>query len=133
RKRNATEFAAGYAAREVTASAIKSAVLILVRVMRNLRVARINRGRVINARVNDDVCLVVTGTGEDVTRLFTAVIGETKVRVAVTPVNLQTTKPVNQEHVNHTRDGLGAVNGRSAVFQDVDVINQAERELVKVD
>ena len=101
--------------------------------MRNLWVARVKGRRIVNPGVNHEVCLVVTSAREQVTRFFTAIVGETKVRVAVAAVNLQTTEAVNQEHVDHASHSLGAVNWRSAIFQDVDVIDQTKWEPVEVD
>src|SRR5437660_10349470 len=100
--------------------------------MRNVAIARVNSRRVVNPRVNHDVCLVVTGTCEQVARFFTAIIGETKVRVAIAGVNLQTAEATDQEHVDHASHSLGAVNRRRAILQDVDVVDQTKREPVEI-
>src|SRR2546428_4632047 len=42
-------------------------------------------------------------------------------------------KSVNQPNVKHTSDCVTAVNGGSAVLQNVDVINQPNRKHVEVD
>src|SRR5205814_3883636 len=88
--------------------------------------------RVVNPRVNHDVGFLITSTCQQVAGFFTSIIGETKVRVAVAAVNLQTTEAVNQEDVDHAGHSLGAVNRRGAVLQDVDVINQTKREPVEI-
>src|SRR6266566_7714758 len=100
--------------------------------MRNVAIARVNGRRVVNSRVNHDVGLVVPSTCEQVAGFFTAIVGETKVRVAVAAVNLQTTKAVDQEHVDHARHSFGTVNRRSAILQDVDVVDQTKRETVEI-
>src|SRR5205814_4319439 len=114
------------------AAAVSAAIQVLVRVVRNLGIARINGRRVVNSRVNHDVGFVVTGTCEQVARFFTAIVGETKVRVAIAGVNLQTTEAMDQEDVDHAGHSLGAVNRRGAVFQDVDVVDQTKREPVEI-
>src|SRR5207302_5802860 len=100
--------------------------------MRNVRIARVNGRGVVNSRVNHDVGFLITSTCEQVARFFTAIIGETKVGVAVAAVNLQTTEAMDQEHVDHASHSLGAVNRRGAILQDVDVIDQTKREPVEI-
>ena len=34
-----------------------------------------------------------------------------------------------QDHVDHARDGVGAVDGRRAVLQDLDALDGVERDL----
>src|SRR5439155_2899782 len=130
--RGPQELPGGDAPGEIAAAAVKAAKQVLVRVVRNVSIARINGRRVVNPRVNHDVCLVVTGTCEQVARFFTAIVGETKVGVAVAGVNLQTTEAMDQEHVDHACHSFGAVNRRGAVLQDVDVIDQTKREPVEI-
>ena len=100
--------------------------------MRNIGIARVNGRGVVNPRINHDVCLVVTGTCEQVACFFTAIVGETKVGVAVAGVNLQTTEAVDQEYVDHASHSFGAVNRRGAILQDVDVVDQTKREPVEI-
>ena len=100
--------------------------------MRNVGIARVNGRRVVNPRINHDVGLVVTGTCEQVACFFTAIVGETKVRVPVAAVDLQTTEAVDQEYVDHASHSFGAVNRRGAVLQDVDVVDQTKREPVEI-
>src|SRR5262249_41323726 len=110
----------------VTGADIEAAVGGFIGVVRNIHVPRIERRGIINAGINDDVGLVVTSTCEQVGVLFTSVIRETQIRVAIAGVNLQPTEAVNQKYVHHTSDSLGAVNWRSTVLQDVDVIDQTQ-------
>src|SRR5215831_6359728 len=132
-RRYPLEAAVGNAARKVTTPAISSAKEILIGVVRNIDIARVNRGGVVDAGENDDVGLVVPGACEQVGGLFTSVVGETKIRVPIAGVNLQPTIAVNQKHVHHAGNRLGAVDRRCTIFQNVDVINQTQWKPVEVD
>ena len=39
---------------------------------------------------------------------------------------------MKQKDVDHTRHGIAAINGRGAIFQDIDVINHRERNQINV-
>ena len=94
--RQALEYPASHAASKVTAAPVSICLnTSTVRVMRKIYIARKNRGCVVEARVNHDVCFVIAGTCEQVGRFFPSVVGETKIRVAIAGVNLQPAELVN--------------------------------------
>src|SRR4029077_14192072 len=82
--------------------------------------------------VNNNVRLLVSSAGEEVCPLFTLIVRGAKIGVAVAGINFETAKPVDQPNVNHTTDRVTAVNGRGAVLQNVDVINQPKWKQVEV-
>src|SRR5439155_13362350 len=55
-----------------------------------------------------------------------------EIGVAVAGINFEAAKPVDQPNVKHTTDRVTAVNGRGAVLQNVDVINQPKWKQVEV-
>src|SRR5439155_17088332 len=82
--------------------------------------------------VDDNIGLVVTRTGEEVCSLFSLIVGCAQIRVAIAGVDFEATKPVDQPDIHHTRNCITAVNGRSAILQNVDVINQPEGKQIEV-
>ena len=78
---------------------------------------------VIYSGIDHDVGLVVACARKQIGGFLTRVVGKAQIRVAIAGVNLQTTKPVDQENVHHTGHGVSAINGRGAVLQNIDVIN----------
>ena len=90
-----------------------------------------NAGCIIDAGINHDG-LVVASTSEQVGDFFTPVTRETQVGVAIAGGHFQPTETVNEKNVEHAGDGIRAVNWRSAVFQNVEVIDQPSRKLVEV-
>src|SRR5207247_11077983 len=52
---------------------------------------------------------------------------------AIAGVEREATEPADQPDVEHTGDRVRCVNGGSAILQNVDVVNQSERNRVQVD
>src|SRR5436305_852108 len=92
---------------EVTTASVKSAKRPVIRVVRNVGVARINRRAIVNLGVDQDVDLFVAGAGEKISSFFILIIRETKIGVAVTAVNFQPAKPMDQVNIENTGHGVG--------------------------
>src|SRR5439155_22579346 len=75
----------------------------------------------------------VSSTGEEISPFFARVIGKAEVGVAIAGVELEATELVDQPDVEHTGDRVRSVNGGSAILQDIDVVDQPERNRVEVD
>ena len=56
------------------------------------------------------------------------IVRRSQVSVPVTAPDLQSTELVDQKEVNHTGNRIGAIHSRSAILQNVDVINHRETE-----
>src|SRR4029453_13052097 len=117
---------------KVLRSKISTAKAGKVSVGRNVAIAAVDRGAIIQLTVNNNVCLVVTSAGEEVCPLFALIVGSAQIGVAIAGVNFEAAKSVDQPNVKHTTDRVTAVNGRSAVLQNVDVINQPKGKQVEV-
>src|SRR5439155_14815831 len=117
---------------KVTRPRIKTTKAVKVSVGGNVAVAVVNGGTIVQLSVNNNVRLVVTGSGEEVCPLFPLIVGGTEIGVAVAGVNFEAAKLVNQPDVKHATDRIASVNGGSAVLQNVDVINQSKRKQVEV-
>src|SRR5437868_12087552 len=122
-----------HAAGERTATVIRAAKPRDVRITRNISVARKDCGPIVKLGVNYNVRFIVSSTGEEISPFFTRVIGKAEIGVAVAGVELEATEPVDQPNVEHAGDCVRSINGGSAVLQDIDVINQPERNRVQVD
>src|SRR6266478_6853230 len=126
------EYIAADTSGETNAALIKAAPTNVVRSTRDLGITREDCGPVIRLGENYNVSLVIPSAGEEVSPFFTRIIGETKIGVAIAGVNFEPTEFVDQPDVKYACDRICAVNGRSAILQNVDVINQPERNRVQV-
>ena len=61
------------------------------------------------------------------------IVGRAEIGVAVAAVDLHPAKLVNQIDVENTGDRIGAVNRGGAVLQQLGVIDEADRNRVKID
>src|SRR5437868_11173746 len=122
-----------HAAGERTATVIRAAKPRDVRITRKISVARKDCGPIVKLGVNYNVRFIVSSTGEEISPFFTRVIGKAEIGVAIAGVELEATEPVDQPNVEHTGDCVRSVNGGSAILQNVDVVNQSERNGVQVD
>src|SRR5205807_6840956 len=93
---------------------------------------RLNRRAVIHACINYNVSFVVARASQQISRFLSRIVRESRIGVAVAGIHFQTTKLVNQEHVHHAGHRVGAVNGRSAVLQNVDMIDQTQWKDVEI-
>src|SRR5438270_8559502 len=100
----------------VTATKVPAAKRSEVRVMRDIDIARIDRGPVVKLGIYNNIGLVVSRPGEEVSPLFTHVIGKSEIVVAIAGVNFHAAKSVNQPNVKHTIDRVTSVDGGSAVL-----------------
>src|SRR5207253_1424091 len=100
---------------------------------RDVNVAGIERGPVVRLGIDNNVRFIVSSAGEEVSPFFARVIGKAEIGVAIAGVELEATEFVDQPNVEHTGDCVRSINGGSAVLQDVDVIDQPERNRVEVD
>ena len=132
-KQTGNQAAASQPAREITAASIKSAKRVEIPVARNIAVATENATGALPEIGNDhDVGFIVSGAGLDPCLPFAHVIGSAQVRVSVSAPDFQTAEFVNQEEVDHAGDRIGSVHSRSAILQDVHVIDHDERDQVDV-
>src|SRR5438046_2173824 len=81
---------------------------------------------------DNDIGLVISRPGFDPCLPLTHIVGGSQVCIPVTPPDLQTTEFVDQKEVDYAGDGIGAIHCRSAILQDVDVINHRTRKEVNV-
>src|SRR5438552_11917148 len=102
---------------------IESAPRKLVRVTGNVAVATVDSGPIVGVGNDHDIGLLISRSGNHPRLELACVIGGAKVGVANTVSNLQTTEFVFQKDIEHTGDRIGAVNGRSAILENVDVID----------
>src|SRR5207248_9236224 len=105
---------------------IESAPRKLVRVTGNVAVATIDSGPIVGIGNDHDIGLVISRPGNHPGVELSHVIGGAQVGVANTAPDLQTTEFVFQKDVKHTGHRIAAINGRGAILQNVDVINQWE-------
>src|SRR6266436_10196364 len=106
-----------HAAREIAAARIKSAELYEIPVRRNIAVATENATGALPEIGNDhDISFVVSGAGFNPCFPLAHVIGRSHVCISVSAPNLQATEFVDQEEVDHARDSVRTVHGRSAIL-----------------
>src|SRR5205823_561635 len=117
----------------VAATEINAAPIDIIGITRDINVAGIERGPIVNLGIYNNVRLIVPSTGEQIHSFFTRVIGRAKIGVAIAGINFEATKLVDQPNVEHTGDRVRTVNGGSAVLQDVDVVDQPKWNCVEVD
>src|SRR5256714_5077288 len=73
-----------------------------------------------------DVGLVIARAGFQPRFPFTHIVGTAEVCIAVRATDFQATELVDQEEIDHTSDGICSVHRRSAILQDIDVIDHGE-------
>ena len=98
----------------------------------DVAVAAEDGGSIVEIGNHHDVGLVISHTGFEPAFKLARVVRCSQVCVPNTAPDLQTTELVYQKDVEHTRHSVGTVNGRGAILQDVDVIDQRERNEVDV-
>src|SRR6266480_1883248 len=118
--------------RKISAAIIKSSECERVRVTGEETVARIDGGTIVEIGNDHDISLVISHAGFEPALQLARVVGRTHVRVAHAPSNLKTTELVYQKDVDHAGHRIGAVNGRGAVLQDVDVVDHWEGNQINV-
>src|SRR5207244_2696642 len=79
-----------------------------------------------------DIGLVIPRAGNHPRLHLARVIGGAQIRVADTAADLETAEFVSQKNVDHTCHRIGAINGRGAILQDVDVIDHRKGNEVDV-
>src|SRR2546423_8992550 len=105
---------------------IESAPRKLVRVTANVAVATIDSGPIVGIGNDHEIGLLISRSGNHPRLELACVIGGAQVCVANTASNLQTTEFVFQKDIEYTSHRIAAINGRSAILQNVDVINHGE-------
>jgi hypothetical protein len=81
---------------------------------------------------DDNIGLVIAGAGFQPYLPLAHVVGRSKVCVSVTAPDLNAVELVYQKEVDHTGYRVRTINGRSAILQDVDVIDHRERNKINV-
>src|SRR6266480_208114 len=117
---------------KIETAIIKSAPSILVRVTGNVAITTVDGGPIVGIGNDHDIGLVISRPGNHPRLELACVIGGAQVGVANTVSNLQTTEFVFQKDVEHTSHRIAAINGRSAILQNVDVINHGEGNEIDV-
>src|SRR6266436_505073 len=79
-----------------------------------------------------NIRLVITGAGFEPCFPLAHVVGRSQICVPVTAPDLQAAKFVDQKEVDHAGNRVGAIHGRGAILQDVDVIDHREGNEVNV-
>ena len=120
-------------AREVAAAIIESSKPDEIAVGRNIAVAA-KEGTATLPEIGNDhnIGLVISCAGFEPCLPLAHVIGGSEVCVSVTAPDFQSTEFMEQKKVDHSGHSIGAVHGRGALLQDVDVINHWERNKVNV-
>src|SRR6266436_8855243 len=132
-KQTRKETTACNAARKVAAATIKSAKRNKETVGRDVTVTAEDPVEALpEISDHNDVSLVITGASLEPSVPFAHLIGRAHVCVAVLGSDFQTTELVNQEEVDHARDGIRSVHSRGAILEDVDVIDHRKRYQVDV-
>src|SRR5437868_2342858 len=129
--RGVGEYLADEAGKIITAK-INSAPRSLVRVTGNVAVATVDGSPIIGIGDDHDIGLVISRSGNHPCLELACVIGGAQIRIANTASNLHTTEFVFQKDIEHTGHRIGAINGRGAILQDVDVINHWEGNEIDV-
>src|SRR6266516_8224468 len=120
-------------ARKITAARIKSSKRNEETVARNIPVTAEDPVEALpEISDHNDVSLVVAGAGLDPCVPLTHLIGRSQIGVAVLRSYFQTTELVKQEEVDHARDSIRSVHSRSAILEDVHVIDHRKRYQVNV-
>src|SRR6266478_1996954 len=110
--------------REVSAARIKSAKGVEIPVAGNIAVAAENStGSLLEIGNDNDIGFVVACAGLDPGFPLTHVIGSAEICVPVGTSDFQTPEFVDQEEVNHAGDRVRPVHSRSAILEDVYVID----------
>src|SRR5207248_428331 len=113
-----------HAAREVAAARIKSAKRDKKTIGGKITVTTENPVQAFpEIGNNNDIRLVVTGACFDPRLPFAHFIGSSQIGVPIGSPDLQAAELVNQEEIDHTCDRVGSVYGRSAILQDVHVVD----------
>ena len=89
-----------------------------------------DRRAIIHFGKDHDVGLVIARAGKHIRFLFGCVVRRAHVRVAISASDLEAAEFVYKENVKHAGDRIRTVNGGSAIFKNVDVIDYFERKEV---
>ena len=81
---------------------------------------------------HNDVGLVIARASFDPSLPLAHLVGRSEVCVPISTADFQTPELMDQEEVDHARDGVGTVHGRGAILQDVYVIDHRKRYQVDV-
>src|SRR5215467_4349194 len=110
--------------REVSATGIKTAKGVEIAIARYIAVTTKEAARTLPEIGNDnDIGFVVACAGLDPCFPLTHVIGSAEICVPVSTSDFQTPEFVNQKEVNHAGDRVRPVHSRSAILEDVHVID----------
>src|SRR5438046_7928381 len=115
------------AAGKIPTAKIKSTPIEHLRVTGNFAVATEDGSPIVGIGNDHDIGFVISRAGNHPRLQLACVIGGAQVRVANTAADLQTTEFVFQKDVDHTGHRIAAVNSRSAILQEDDVIDHGER------
>ncbi len=118
--------------RLIRAALVKSSKCKRVGVACEETVAGIDSRTIVKIGNDHDIRSIVSYPSFDPALPLTCVIGRAQICVPITPSKLQTTKLVYQKNVDDTRHRIGAINGRGAILQDVDMIDHREWNQVDV-
>src|SRR5216684_3979258 len=110
--------------REVSAACVKTAKGVEIAVGRNVTVATENTTGPLPEIGNDnDIGFIVSCASLDPGFPLTHVIGSAEICVPVGTSDFQAAEFVDQEEVNYARDRVRPVHSRSAILEDVYVID----------
>jgi hypothetical protein len=79
-----------------------------------------------------DIGLVISGARFDPCLPLAHLVGRAQVCVPVRPSDLQTAEFMDQKEIDHASDRVGAVHGRGAILEDVNVIDHGKGDQVDV-
>jgi len=112
---------------EIAAANVESSKEVEIRVAGDVAVTAEQATSALEEISNDnDIGFVITSTSFQPRVPFTHIVGRSHVCVPVIATDLQPTKFVDQEEVDHTSHCISSVHSRGAVLQDIDVIDHGE-------
>src|SRR6266446_5163573 len=110
--------------REVSAARIKSAKRVEIAVARNIAVATEKAtGSLLEIGNDNDIGFVVAWARHEPGFPLTHVIGSAEICIPVGSSDFQTPEFMDEEEVNHAGDRVRPVHSRSAILEDVYVID----------
>src|SRR6266446_7547259 len=121
------------AAGEIAAASVSPPKTVQIRVTGDVTVPAEYRGAIVKLGKDDNICLVISNARQKVAFAFGCIVGRTKIGIAVTGLQLEPAKFVLEKNIKYAADSVRAVDRRSAIFQNVDVIDQREGNQVKID
>jgi hypothetical protein len=119
-----------YPAGEIAAASVSAPKAFHICIAGEVTVAAKDRGAIVILGKNDNICLVISNACQKVAFALARIVGRAKIGIAVAGIQLQPAKFVLEKDIENAADCVRSVNSGSAIFQNVDVIDDRERNQV---